>query len=186
MSHNALDFIAFVNPPSSEAALVYIIGSYFLALPEVMFSTVPAMLSPDSRLLNDPFPAMEPDIMQWDWSELFFPAQSSGSAKSSDEPKQDLSQGQKQMVPVIDERKRRRMISNRDSARRSRMRKRNHLEKLTNEVKQLRMLNQQLNNQLQTVSDQNHCLRIDNERVRFECGILQQELSDMRRLLLFT
>ncbi|KAK8572894.1 hypothetical protein V6N13_048454 [Hibiscus sabdariffa] len=159
-----------------------------------MFSTVPAMLSPDSTLLNDKFPAMEPDMMQWDWSELFFPAQSTGSAKSSSgEPKQNLTKGtgtgsQKQMVPanVIDERKRRRMISNRDSARRSRMRKQNHLEKLSNEVKQLQMLNQQLNNHLHTVSHQNHCLRIDNERVRFECGILQHELSDMRRLLLFT
>ncbi|GMI64500.1 basic leucine-zipper 5 [Hibiscus trionum] len=161
-----------------------------------MFSTVRAILSPDSTLNNDPFPALETDIMQWDWPELFCPAQSTGSAakssgSGSDEPKQNLTSGtgslndQKQLVPVIDERKRRRMISNRDSARRSRMRKRNQLEKLSNEVKQLLIQNQELNNQLKTVFDQNHCLRIDNERVRFEYGILQQELSDMHRLLLF-
>ncbi|MBA0767027.1 hypothetical protein Gotri_016001 [Gossypium trilobum] len=78
------------------------------------------------------------------------------------------------------------MISNRASARRSRMRKRNHLENLTNEVKQLQIQNQELNNRLKSLSDLNHCLRIDNNRVRFECSILRQEVLDMRQLLVFT
>ncbi|MBA0857203.1 hypothetical protein Goshw_008957 [Gossypium schwendimanii] len=161
-----------------------------------MFSTVSANFSPDSMLDNDPIPDIETNIMKWDWLELFSPSQSTGSPRSSgtgsDEAKQSLTGGstsslkdQKQRVPTIDERKLRRMISNRASARRSRMRKRNYLENLTNEVKQLQIQNQELNNRLKSLSDLNHCLRIDNNRVRFECSILQQEVLDMRQLLVF-
>ncbi|KAE8726467.1 hypothetical protein F3Y22_tig00006753pilonHSYRG00039 [Hibiscus syriacus] len=125
-----------------------------------MFSTVPAIPSPDSMLYNDSIPALETDITQFDWSDFFSPSQSTGSLNETN-----------QSVPIIDERKRRRMISNRDSARRSRMRKRNQLEKLTNEVKQLQIQNQELYNRLKSVSDQNHCLRIDNDRVRFESSL---------------
>ncbi|KAE8697881.1 hypothetical protein F3Y22_tig00110610pilonHSYRG00932 [Hibiscus syriacus] len=80
-----------------------------------MSSTVPAILSPDSMLNNYPFPTLKTDIIQLDCSEFFSPSQSTGSTNEANQP-----------VPVIDERKRRRMISNRDSARRSRMRKRNN------------------------------------------------------------
>ncbi|XWS09025.1 hypothetical protein CRYUN_Cryun40dG0050500 [Craigia yunnanensis] len=143
---------------------------------------------------NDPFLALESDFMQWDCSEFFSTTPSIGPARSGfglDEPKQNQTNSNSSLnepnkpVPIIDERKRRSMISKRDSARRSRMRKRNHLENLRNEVNQLRIENQELNNRLRSVSQQYHRVRIDNDLLHSEYSMLQQELSDMRQILVF-
>ncbi|KAB1670270.1 hypothetical protein ES319_1Z183800v1 [Gossypium barbadense] len=61
------------------------------------------------------------------------------------------SEGSTRAVYSPDERKKRRMKSNRESARRSRWRKRMHLENITDEVNRLSVENQQLKNRLSTV-----------------------------------
>lgn len=88
-------------------------------------------------------------------------------------------------APVVDERKRRRMISNRESARRSRMRKQKHLENLRNQVNRFRVENRELTNRLRCVLYHFQRVRTDNLRLQSEYAVLQQKLSDIRQLLLF-
>lgn len=85
---------------------------------------------------------------------------------------------------LIDERKRRRMISNRESARRSRMRKQKHLENLRNQVNRLRVGNRELMNRLRFVTHHCHLIRNDNDRLRSESVVLRQRLWDIRQVLL--
>ncbi|XP_031109581.1 bZIP transcription factor 44 [Ipomoea triloba] len=87
-------------------------------------------------------------------------------------------------LPAVDERKRRRMISNRESARRSRMRKQKHLENLRNQVNRLRLGNRELLNRFRFVSHHCHLVQSDNERLRAESSLLRQRLWDIRQVLL--
>ncbi|PHT27306.1 Basic leucine zipper 43 [Capsicum baccatum] len=77
---------------------------------------------------------------------------------------------------IIDERKQRRMISNRESARRSRMRKLRHLDELWSQVLRLRTENHNLINKLNQVAE-------SHEKVVEENMQLKEEASDLRRLL---
>lgn len=85
---------------------------------------------------------------------------------------------------VVDERKRRRMISNRESARRSRMRKQKHLENLRNQVNRLRVGNRELTNRVRLVTHHYQLVRNENEQLRSESVILRQRLWDIRQVLL--
>ncbi|XP_074377448.1 basic leucine zipper 4 [Apium graveolens] len=87
-------------------------------------------------------------------------------------------------LPVIDERKRRRMVSNRESARRSRMRKQKHLDNLRNQVNRLKIENQDMLNGLRWVAHHSQLVRTDNERLRSESQMLRQNLWDMHQVLL--
>lgn len=83
-----------------------------------------------------------------------------------------------------EERRIRRMISNRESARRSRMRKQRHLEDLRNRADRLRLENQELKNRVGVVT--RHCLLFcrDNDRLRSEATELRRRLNDMKRVLM--
>ncbi|KAK6157743.1 hypothetical protein DH2020_011991 [Rehmannia glutinosa] len=78
---------------------------------------------------------------------------------------------------VIDERKQRRMISNRESARRSRMRKQRHLDELWSQVVRLRTENHNLIDKLNHVSE-------SHDRVVQENAKLKEEASDLRQMLM--
>lgn len=93
--------------------------------------------------------------------------------------------GSNRTVSVVDERKRRRMISNRESARRSRMRKQKHLENLRNQVNRLRIENRELNNRLRFVLYHFQRVRTDNDRLRNDQVLLRQKLSDIRQFLVY-
>lgn len=86
--------------------------------------------------------------------------------------------------PVIDERKRRRMVSNRESARRSRMRKQKHLDNLRNQVNRLKIENQDMLNGLRWVAHHSQLVRTDNERLRSELHMLRQKMWNLRQVLL--
>lgn len=88
-------------------------------------------------------------------------------------------------VSVVDEKKRRRMISNRESARRSRMRKQKQLENLRNQVSRLRTENRELNNKLRFILHHFQRVRTDNGRIRSEFSVLQRKLADIRQIMLF-
>ena len=85
---------------------------------------------------------------------------------------------------VVDERKRRRMISNREAAKRSRMRKQKHLENLRNQVNRLRVENREITNRVRFGSYHLHRVRSDNNRLRYELDMLRQQWNDIRQLLL--
>ncbi|KAH7520331.1 light-inducible protein CPRF2 [Ziziphus jujuba] len=88
-------------------------------------------------------------------------------------------------VSVVDERRRRRMISNRESARRSRMRKQKHLENLRSQVNRFRVENRELTNRLRFALYHFQRVHTDNIRLRSEYSMLQQKLSDIRQIMLF-
>lgn len=85
---------------------------------------------------------------------------------------------------MIDERKRKRMESNRESAKRSRMRKQNHIDNLRNQVNQLDVENRELGNRLRLVLYQLQRVNTDNNRLLMEQEILRLKLSEMRRILI--
>ncbi|XP_022146395.1 basic leucine zipper 8-like [Momordica charantia] len=77
---------------------------------------------------------------------------------------------------IVDERKRRRMISNRESARRSRMRKQKHLDELWSLVVRLRTENQSLMEKLNQLTESQEQLLQENAK-------LKGEASDFFRML---
>ncbi|XVE55722.1 hypothetical protein DITRI_Ditri03aG0181000 [Diplodiscus trichospermus] len=79
----------------------------------------------------------------------------------------------------VDERKQRRMISNRESAKRSRWRKKMYLENLTDEVNRLNVENQQLKKRLSLVMHQYHVVWRENEQLRSEAVVLWAKLLDL-------
>nr|GMD27358.1 basic leucine zipper 43-like [Ipomoea batatas]GMD28607.1 basic leucine zipper 43-like [Ipomoea batatas]GMD29541.1 basic leucine zipper 43-like [Ipomoea batatas] len=78
---------------------------------------------------------------------------------------------------IIGERKQRRMISNRESARRSRMRKQRHLDELRSQVFHLRTENHNLLDKLNQVSD---C----HDKVLQENACLKEEASGLRQMVM--
>ncbi|XP_020554563.1 ocs element-binding factor 1-like [Sesamum indicum] len=110
---------------------------------------------------------------------------SSGSDRSSSKKVNPRSDGtSSRLGPVIDERKRRRMISNRESARRSRMRKQRHLENLRNQANRFKVGNREVMNRLRLVVHQTQLIQAENERLRSEAVVLRQRLWDIRQVLL--
>ncbi|KAJ8762462.1 hypothetical protein K2173_007901 [Erythroxylum novogranatense] len=93
------------------------------------------------------------------------------------------SEGSTRSVYSIDERKRRRMISNRESARRSRRRKKTHLENLTERVNRLKEENRELKNRLGSVLNHGHLLWRVNDRLISESVALRARLSNLCNVL---
>ncbi|KAJ4966042.1 hypothetical protein NE237_017891 [Protea cynaroides] len=145
------------------------------------------MLASES-LLGFPFPDFEGGFTPWENLEddLFSSFQSQPSPdpvnsnnSGSDEPSNQPLVG----LSAMDERKQRRKESNRESAKRSRMRKQKHLEGLRNQVNRLRFENRDIANRLNTVNHHSHLIRRDNDRLRSESVLLRQRLSNIRRFL---
>lgn len=83
-------------------------------------------------------------------------------------------------ISIIDERKQRRMISNRESARRSRMRKQRHLDELWSQVIRLRTENHNLIDKLNHVSESHDRVVQENARLKEEASDLRQLLTDLQ------
>ncbi|GAU26911.1 hypothetical protein TSUD_05810 [Trifolium subterraneum] len=93
------------------------------------------------------------------------------------------SQGSNRVVYSTHERKIRRMQSNRESARRSRWRKKRHVENLNNDVNRLKMENRELKNQLGLTMQYNLMLSAENQRLKSESISLLARLLDLNRTL---
>lgn len=89
-------------------------------------------------------------------------------------------EAEEQQLRIIDERKQRRMISNRESARRSRMRKQRHLDELWSHVVRLRTENHNLIDKLNHVSESHDRVLQENARLREEASDLRQMLTELQ------
>ncbi|KAK7850511.1 basic leucine zipper 43 [Quercus suber] len=83
-------------------------------------------------------------------------------------------------LSIIDERKQRRMISNRESARRSRMRKQKHLDELWSQVLRLRTENHTLIDKLNRVTESHEQVLQENARLKEEAIDLRQMLTELQ------
>ncbi|KAF5740076.1 putative Basic leucine-zipper 4 [Tripterygium wilfordii] len=86
-------------------------------------------------------------------------------------------------ISSADEKKRKRKISNRESAQRSRLRKKRHVEDLTKQVNQLKIVNQDLKNRLGSTLDQCNLLWRYNDQLRSESVALLARLLDLYQFL---
>lgn len=84
---------------------------------------------------------------------------------------------------LMDQRKRKRMESNRESARRSRMRKQKHLDELIAQVAQLKNENNQIVHTMSITTQQ--CLNVEAENsvLRAQFGELSQRLESLNNIL---
>ncbi|GAV59085.1 bZIP_1 domain-containing protein [Cephalotus follicularis] len=103
----------------------------------------------------------------------FTPHSSCFSNSTSDEAEEN-------QLSIIDERKRRRMISNRESARRSRMRKQKHLDELWSQVLRLRTENYNLIDKLNHVTESHDRILQENARLKEEASDLRGMLTDLQ------
>lgn len=75
------------------------------------------------------------------------------------------------------------MLSNRESARRSRWRKKRHFEDLTQQLNRLEIVNRELKNRLGSILNQSHVLWRENDRLMLESMALKARLSELCRAL---
>ncbi|RWW38435.1 hypothetical protein BHE74_00056333, partial [Ensete ventricosum] len=87
--------------------------------------------------------------------------------------------------PVIDVRKRKRMLSNRESARKSRMRKQQHLDDLINQEAQLNSQNRQIAVQINLVTEQYDKVESENAVLRAQLRELTERLQSVNSVLHF-
>ncbi|CAA7018140.1 unnamed protein product [Microthlaspi erraticum] len=115
------------------------------------------------------------NIIQYpQFQELNLQSPASNNSTTSDEATEE--------VFVINERKQRRMVSNRESARRSRMRKQRHLDELLSQVAWLRSENHQLLDKLNQASDSNDLVLQENLSLKEENLELRQVITSMKKL----
>ncbi|KAK9078777.1 hypothetical protein SSX86_002835 [Deinandra increscens subsp. villosa] len=115
---------------------------------------------------------------------FFYPTTQEPSTPKTNTSNSGSDDGAPTKLNPIDERKRRRMISNRESARRSRMRKQKHLENLSGLVNRHKSGNRELTDRLRFVIRQEQILRQENQRLKTESGILRQRLWDLHQVML--
>ncbi|VVB04043.1 unnamed protein product [Arabis nemorensis] len=85
-----------------------------------------------------------------------------------------------QSIIILDERKQRRMLSNRESARRSRMRKQRHLDELWSQVIRLRNENNCLIDKLNRVSETQVSVLKENSKLKEEASNLRQLVCELK------
>ncbi|XP_073004695.1 bZIP transcription factor 44-like [Typha latifolia] len=86
---------------------------------------------------------------------------------------------------LMDQRKRKRMLSNRESARRSRMRKQRHLDDLMGQVNQLRKENNQIHATLSITTQNIMAVDAENSVLRTQMMELSNRLQSLNEILHF-
>ncbi|XP_073276964.1 bZIP transcription factor 44-like [Primulina huaijiensis] len=109
---------------------------------------------------------------------------SSGTSSSSPQIQNSGSEGV-DLLKAVDQRKRKRMESNRESARRSRMRKQKHLDDLTAEITQLTDGNSQILTNISATTQHYVNLEAENSILRAQMMELSQRLHSLNEILDF-
>ncbi|PSS31314.1 BZIP transcription factor [Actinidia chinensis var. chinensis] len=107
---------------------------------------------------------------------------SSGNSSGSTQLQNSSSEEDLQLV-MMDQRKRKRMQSNRESARRSRMRKQKHVNDLMAEVAQLSKENNQILTRISITTQHYHNVESENSVLRAQMGELSQRLQSLNDIL---
>lgn len=153
-------------------------------------------LSASDPLLSNPFFALDCGFTPWECPEFLLPEPTSPktvtSSTGSDDPSQTHDEKEKpasddsnRVGSIMEERKRRRMISNRESARRSRMRKQRHLDNLRNQLNLFRVENREMKTRLQFLLHHCNHVRTENGWLRSERTLLRQKLFNISQFLVF-
>ncbi|KAF8410559.1 hypothetical protein HHK36_003090 [Tetracentron sinense] len=107
----------------------------------------------------------------------------SSSGTSSGSTLLQSSGSEEDLKLVMDQRKRKRMISNRESARRSRMRKQKHLDDLMAQVAQLRKENNQILTNIKITTHHYLNIEAENSVLRAQMGELSHRLQSLNEIL---
>lgn len=172
-------------PASSDG----IFGSQLPALFDGSFASwdsqelLPFLLQQNHEPVFSPIPTQEPVFSKSGSVKDEFNAPQKKLNQCEPNRKRKSSESGSDDPTQVEEKKQRRMISNRESARRSRMRKQKHLENLRNQVKRFKIGNRDMMNRLQTMILHCQIIRLENERLQVESVMLQQKLWDMRQIL---
>lgn len=111
-------------------------------------------------------------------------ATSSGNSSGSTQIQNNSgSEEDLQVLMVVDERKRKRMQSNRESARRSRMRKQKHLDDLFGQVTQLKTENSNILSSINVTTHQYANVEAENSVLRAQLMELTQRLQSLNEIL---
>ncbi|KAI3774797.1 hypothetical protein L1987_49359 [Smallanthus sonchifolius] len=86
---------------------------------------------------------------------------------------------------LMDQRKRKRMISNRESARRSRMRKQKHLDELATQLSQLRKENNEMMSSLSITTQHYMAVEAENHVMRVQVAELSRHLDSLNNIIGF-
>lgn len=112
-------------------------------------------------------------------------ASSSGSGTSSGSSGLQNSGSEEDLQRLMDQRKRKRMISNRESARRSRMRKQKHLDDLKAQVARLRKENNQIISSINVTTQQYLNVEAENLVIRAQVAELSHRLQSLNEIIDF-
>lgn len=108
---------------------------------------------------------------------------SSGSGTSSGSFLLRNSGSEESLQQLVDERKRKRMLSNRESARRSRMRKQKHLNDLTTDLTRLRKENNQLITSVSITTQRYLTVESENSVLRAQVEELSHRLDSLNEIV---
>lgn len=109
----------------------------------------------------------------------------SSSGTSSGSSLLQNSGSEEDLQALMDQRKRKRMISNRESARRSRMRKQKHLDDLVAQVAQLRKENNQIIQSVNTTTQHYMNIETENSILRAQASELSHRLQALNDIINF-
>ncbi|KAF7840989.1 bZIP transcription factor 11-like [Senna tora] len=109
-------------------------------------------------------------------------ASSSGTSSGS---VHQNSGSEEEFLALMDQRKRKRMISNRESARRSRMRKQKHLDDLVAQVAQLKKENHQIVTSVSITTQQFLAIEAENSVLRAQVNELTHRLQSLNEIVDF-
>ncbi|XP_018507864.1 LOW QUALITY PROTEIN: bZIP transcription factor 11 [Pyrus x bretschneideri] len=112
-------------------------------------------------------------------------ASSSGTSSGSSSMIHQNSGSEEDLTALMDQRKRKRMISNRESARRSRMRKQKHLDDLTGQISQLKKDNEQIISSLNITSQHYMNVEAENSVLRAQADELSNRLQSLNEIASF-
>lgn len=108
----------------------------------------------------------------------------SSSGASSDSSQLQLSYGSEEdLRQIMDQRKRKRMLSNRESARRSRMRKQKHLDDMMGEVVHLRKDNNRILTAINVTSQFHMNVEAENAILRAQMAELTLRLQTLNEIM---